>query len=62
MFPRGVFVLAVHLVETACAVAVCRRHRLAAATTIAWVLQTLAVGMFSLRHLLWPVPPRARTE
>ncbi|XP_045614152.1 transmembrane protein 254 [Procambarus clarkii] len=46
-------VLAVHILETLCAVYKCQKLRLTISVTIAWALQTLCLGICSLRYLLW---------
>ncbi|XP_042241805.1 uncharacterized protein LOC121879277 [Homarus americanus] len=51
----------VHIIEAMFAVYKCQKLRLRTTTTIAWTLQTLYMGLFSLRFLLWPQKPAPST-
>ncbi|CAL4160388.1 unnamed protein product, partial [Meganyctiphanes norvegica] len=47
-------VYAIHFAEAAVCLYVCHQLKLNLPTTIAWFLQTLGLGMFALRFLIWP--------
>ncbi|XP_064087723.1 uncharacterized protein LOC135202311 isoform X2 [Macrobrachium nipponense] len=46
--------LAVHISETMLAVFLCYKRRIGSLATIAWTIQTLVCGIFSLYFLMWP--------
>ncbi|XP_045614153.1 transmembrane protein 254 [Procambarus clarkii] len=45
---------AIHITEAIVAVYLCQKLRLTSTVTIAWSLQTLFFGIFSLWYLIWP--------
>ncbi|XP_047499426.1 uncharacterized protein LOC125045887 isoform X1 [Penaeus chinensis] len=49
-----VSVASIHFTESLVGICVCYHRQLDAWTTLAWTMQILAVGMISLRYLIWP--------
>ncbi|XP_069941972.1 transmembrane protein 254-like [Cherax quadricarinatus] len=45
---------AIHITETLVAVYLCQKLNLNYSVTLAWSLQTLSFGIFSLWYLIWP--------
>lgn len=46
--------VAIHVSETIASVYYCQKLKLNSTVTLAWMVQTLFLGMFSLWHLIWP--------
>merc|ERR1712243_229538 len=47
-------VYAIHLLEASICLYLCQQLKLKISTTIAWLIQTLFLGMLALRFLIWP--------
>lgn len=46
--------VAIHVTEMVAAVYYCQKLRLNSTVTLAWMVQTLFLGIFSLWYLIWP--------
>ncbi|XP_042869265.1 uncharacterized protein LOC122251402 [Penaeus japonicus] len=57
-----VTVSSIHFVESLVGIYVCYQRRIHACVTLAWTLQILAVGMISLRFLIWPEEEVAKSS
>nr|XP_027239562.1 uncharacterized protein LOC113830555 [Penaeus vannamei] len=55
-----VTVASIHLTESLVGLYVCYKRQLHVWTTLAWTMQILAVGMISLRFLIWPEEEMAK--
>ncbi|KAK4291713.1 hypothetical protein Pmani_025177 [Petrolisthes manimaculis] len=55
-------IAAMHLLEALVAVYKCYKYRLNTLTTIAWTIQTVLFGLFSLIILLWPSKGKSQQQ
>ncbi|XP_071550767.1 uncharacterized protein [Panulirus ornatus] len=46
--------VAIHITKAMVAVYLCQKLKLNSAVTVAWTIQTLFLGIFSLWYLIWP--------
>lgn len=54
IFSRILSTVAIHAFESILALYYCQKLRLDPGVTCCWMVQTLFMGIFSLRYLIWP--------
>jgi hypothetical protein len=56
LYVSYMLLVSLHTLEAIITLAICHHREYDGRTTLCWTLQTLAIGMFGMRYLIWPRP------